>query len=232
MSSLQETLLGSLKAGKELCGLWWSLKLKKSTHIRETLFWNLGSSLVLRNMLKYLKWRLIFSLPWYWKFEAFGIRISAASRNVLDWWYEIFVVNSSQINTLQRTKILRSSGTDPNLIQYLLIDAQLLEILKENLTKQVETPIISRLVPEWVGESVTRTASRWGEKQDGRFWEGKRWTTNDNWKAIKESYWVISEYDPIGITSLQCAYKSIDLTRETGVQFDVHYRSTKIYIDE
>ena len=48
-------------------------------------------------------------------------------------------MNSSQVNTLQRTKILRSSGTDPNLIQHLLIDAQLLEILKENLTKQIET---------------------------------------------------------------------------------------------
>ena len=35
--------------------------------------------------------------------------------------------------------ILRSSGTDPTLIQYLLIDAQLLEILKENLWRQIET---------------------------------------------------------------------------------------------
>lgn len=45
----------------------------------------------------------------------------------------------SQINALQRTKILRSSGSDPSLIQYLLIDAKLLEILKENLTEQFQT---------------------------------------------------------------------------------------------
>ena len=35
--------------------------------------------------------------------------------------------------------ILRSSGTDPNLIQDLLNDAQLLEILRENLTRQIDT---------------------------------------------------------------------------------------------
>ena len=35
--------------------------------------------------------------------------------------------------------ILRSSGTDPHLIQDLLNDAQLLEILRENLTKQIDT---------------------------------------------------------------------------------------------
>ena len=35
--------------------------------------------------------------------------------------------------------ILRSSGTNPNLIQDLLNDAQLLEILRENLTKQLDT---------------------------------------------------------------------------------------------
>ncbi|KAF6223158.1 hypothetical protein HO173_013258 [Letharia columbiana] len=39
---------------------------------------------------------------------------------------------------LMRTRILRSSGSDPSLIQYLLIDAKLLEILKENFTKQIE----------------------------------------------------------------------------------------------
>ena len=47
-------------------------------------------------------------------------------------------MNLSQTNSLQRTKILQSSGTDPNLIQYLLNDAQLLEILTTNLTKQIE----------------------------------------------------------------------------------------------
>ena len=50
----------------------------------------------------------------------------------------MFVMSLSQTNILQRTKILRSSGTDPNLIQYLLNDAQLLEILTTNLTKQIE----------------------------------------------------------------------------------------------
>ena len=35
--------------------------------------------------------------------------------------------------------ILRSNGTDPTLIRYLLNDAQLLEILKDDLTKQIET---------------------------------------------------------------------------------------------
>ncbi|KAM0800737.1 ankyrin repeat-containing domain protein [Usnea florida] len=40
---------------------------------------------------------------------------------------------------LMRAKILRSSGTNPNVIQELLNDAQLLEILRENLTKQIDT---------------------------------------------------------------------------------------------
>ena len=34
---------------------------------------------------------------------------------------------------------MRSGGTDPDLIQDLLNDAQLLEILRENLTKQIDT---------------------------------------------------------------------------------------------
>ena len=50
-----------------------------------------------------------------------------------------FIVNLSQLNTLQRTRILRSSGTDPGLIKDLLNDAQILEILRENLTKQIDT---------------------------------------------------------------------------------------------
>ena len=42
-------------------------------------------------------------------------------------------------DTLQRGMILRSNGTDPALIRYLLNDAQLLEILKDDLRKQIET---------------------------------------------------------------------------------------------
>lgn len=59
----------------------------------------------------------------------------------------------SQINTVQRTMILRSSGTDPNLIQYLLNDAQILEILTENLTKQIET---LQLFREWYQSESAR----------------------------------------------------------------------------
>ena len=45
----------------------------------------------------------------------------------------------SDTDLRQRTEVLKSSGTDSDLIQHLLKDALLLEVLKENLQTQVET---------------------------------------------------------------------------------------------
>ncbi len=48
-------------------------------------------------------------------------------------------MDSSDTDLRQRTEVLKSSGTDSDLIQHLLKDALLLEVLKENLQTQVET---------------------------------------------------------------------------------------------
>ena len=60
----------------------------------------------------------------------------------------------TQTDTFQRAKILRSSGSDPGLIQELLIDAKLLEILKDNLAKQSDT---LRSFPDWYQNESMRT---------------------------------------------------------------------------